>query len=245
MSPRVLGRTALAAALSLLLLLISLAASWFLFAKLNFLYPLWYEAVGIEAAIQKYGPRNAVKPGFERTNKAEQTRIFAALVESIHSSGTGLEELTYGGPDGQTIDKLLTEAEIIHLRDVAALVDQGKRVAMVSIILGVIVAGAMIVFGIPPPTMRHLGLGLVTVAVLAGGALLVVGPVKLFYWLHTVIFPENHQWFFYYEESLMSMMMKAPALFGPIAMELLAGAIIMWLIATAAMRRVPSLIGRG
>ena len=242
MTPRVLGRTALAASLSLLLLLISLAASWFLFAKLNFLYPLWYEAVGIEAAIKTYGPRNAVKPGFERTNKAEQTRIFAALVDSIHDSGEGLEELTYEEPDGQTIDKLLTEAELIHLRDVAALVDTGKRVATVSLILGLIVAGAMVVMGIPPPTMRHLGLGLLTVAVLGGAALLVVGPVKLFYWLHTVIFPADHQWFFYYEESLMSMMMKAPALFGPIAIELIAGAIVIWLIATAALRRLPGLI---
>lgn len=238
MSPRTLGRTALAATFSILLLLISLAASWFLFAKVNFLYPLWYEVVSIEAAIQKYGPRNAVKPGFEQTNKDEQTRIFAALIDSIHDSGKGLETLSYKDPDGKTIDKLLTEAEIVHLHDVAKLLHTGERVTMACLTLCLIVMGVMIALRIPPPTMRHLGVGLAAILVLAGIALLVVGPVKLFYWLHTVVFPGDHQWFFYYEESLMSMMMKAPALFGPIALELSVGSIVIWLIATAALRRL-------
>ena len=238
MNLRAIGRTALATTLSTLLLLLSLAASWLLFAQVNFLYPVWYDTIGLGEAIQKYGPRNPVKPGFERTDKTEQTRIFAALVDSIHSSGEGLEELSYRDPDGRTIDTLLTEAEIIHLRDVSALVDAGKRVATVCLILSLVVGAAMIVSGIPPPTMRHLGLGVLAIAALVGITLLVVGPVKLFYWLHTVIFPENHQWFFYYEESLMSMMMKAPALFGPIAAELLAGAVVIWLIATALLRRI-------
>ncbi len=56
---------------------------------------------------------------------------------------------------------------------------------------------------------------MLTVAILV----VVIGPVKVFYALHELLFPDGHQWFFYYQESLMSTMMKAPELFGWIAME--------------------------
>jgi hypothetical protein len=50
----------------------------------------------------------------------------------------------------------------------------------------------------------------------------VVGPVQVFYVLHELVFPAGHEWFFYYQDSLMSMMMQAPNLFGPIA--------VLWLV---------------
>ena len=49
-----------------------------------------------------------------------------------------------------------------------------------------------------------------------GLVLLIAGPTAVFYQLHIWIFPDDHQWFFYYQESLMSTMMKAPDLFGGI-----------------------------
>ncbi len=58
---------------------------------------------------------------------------------------------------------------------------------------------------------------------------MLIGPTKVFYWGHEVVFPENNQWFFYYEDSLMSTMMKAPALFGPIAGQLLFCTLILWM----------------
>jgi hypothetical protein len=58
---------------------------------------------------------------------------------------------------------------------------------------------------------------LVPLAAIATATLL-IGPVKAFYWLHTLVFPPGHEWFFYYEDSLMSTMMKAPDLFGYIAL---------------------------
>jgi hypothetical protein len=42
----------------------------------------------------------------------------------------------------------------------------------------------------------------------------------VFYGLHTWIFPPGHAWFFYYQDSLMTMMMKAPELFAYIALTL-------------------------
>ena len=46
---------------------------------------------------------------------------------------------------------------------------------------------------------------------------LLLGPEKIFNQLHIWAFPEDNQWFFYYEESLMSTMMKAPHLFAYIS----------------------------
>jgi hypothetical protein len=59
-----------------------------------------------------------------------------------------------------------------------------------------------------------------------------------FYWLHTVVFPSDHQWFFYYEESLMSTLMKAPYLFAPISIMLLLFALIMWTLHLVLLRKI-------
>jgi hypothetical protein len=40
--------------------------------------------------------------------------------------------------------------------------------------------------------------------------------------MHVWVFPADHQWFFYYQDSLMSTLMKAPYLFGYIAVALVA-----------------------
>jgi uncharacterized membrane protein len=57
-------------------------------------------------------------------------------------------------------------------------------------------------------------------------ALLTVGFREVFYAFHEAIFPPDHQWFFYYQDSLMSTMMKAPFLFGYIAAALVALALV-------------------
>ena len=48
-------------------------------------------------------------------------------------------------------------------------------------------------------------------------AVLMLFVQKLFNQLHVWAFPDDHQWFFYYEDSLMSTMMKAPVIFAYIA----------------------------
>jgi len=68
----------------------------------------------------------------------------------------------------------------------------------------------------PLPSGKRL-LSSAMLILLSCGALLLIGPEAIFNQLHIWIFPENHQWFFYYEESLMSTMMKAPDLFAYIA----------------------------
>ncbi len=56
---------------------------------------------------------------------------------------------------------------------------------------------------------------------------LVIGRARCFYQFHVWIFPDDHQWFFYYQESLMSTLMKAPVLFGYIAAVLVGLAVVL------------------
>jgi hypothetical protein len=57
-----------------------------------------------------------------------------------------------------------------------------------------------------------------------------LGAKKVFYQLHVWIFPEGHQWFFYYQESLMSTLMKAPDLFAGIGIAIFLGAILLFVL---------------
>jgi hypothetical protein len=78
------------------------------------------------------------------------------------------------------------------------------------------------------------------VVLLVSFIVILLGPTKIFYLAHEVVFPDKHQWFFYYEESLMSTMMKAPALFGPIALQLLILTILCWFAFLYCIKLIPS-----
>ena len=73
----------------------SLLASWQLLVSADFLYPLWYEVIGIDRTIAEYGPKNRYRDHFELTTRDERSRLFAAIVAAIHDGGRGLETLTY------------------------------------------------------------------------------------------------------------------------------------------------------
>jgi hypothetical protein len=106
------------------LLLVSLYLSWQALAAINFGYPLWYRLLNIEQTIETYGPQNPNRPNFESTDRAERERLFAAMVTAIHHHGEGLEALVYHDASGRPLGTFLTRAEIIHLQDVADLIDR-------------------------------------------------------------------------------------------------------------------------
>lgn len=193
--------------------------AWTSLSAADFMYPLWYRHLDIGATITYYGPRNLYKRGFEDTTAAERARLFGEIVDAVNEGGVGLEAIRYRDPQGRTIDRLLRPAEVVHLRDVADLVSAfrgsayGALLVLVVLVLGL--RRARVVFSI----RRALGavgaiLGLAALTVIA------LGPVEVFYALHRAVFPAQHQWFFYYEESLMTMLMKAPDIFGYIALAL-------------------------
>lgn len=193
--------------------------SWQTLAQVNFLYPIWHDYAGIGQNIDQYAPLNHYKPGFEATSDDTRKQLFAGIVDAIQHQGKGLSHLNYSFQN-QTI-MLLRPAEIIHLQDVANLISWLNQITLWLFIAWI----ALLIYYIKKPlnlpknnqAWYFLGAGLALIGVL----LWLFGAKEVFYQLHIWIFPNNHQWFFYYQDSLMSTMMKAPDLFGYIAIILL------------------------
>ncbi len=198
-------------------LVAALFIAWNLFAKVDFLYPVWHEVMDLEQTIQTYGPQNRYRDHFEQTDRAEQLRLFSHIVESIHQRGEGLEALSYHNPQGERLGTFLTEAEVVHLQDVAHLVMKFHLAGWLSILLSMLLLFLLYKRRAARPSLKEYLISAGIFAILSALALFAVGPKPLFYWLHTVAFPSNHQWFFYYQESLMTTMMQAPDLFAYIA----------------------------
>lgn len=202
---------------TLALVVAALFVTWRALAAVDFAYPVFYDLLGLGQTIERYGPQNDVRPGFHRTSRAERERVFGAIVHGIRHGGDGLEDIEYFTPDGRVIGRLLTPAEVRHLEDVAHLVGRFERLGWLSLGIVAALTAAAALRRERPPAARRLVQGTVGVAAVATLAVLVIGPKDVFYWLHEVVFPPDNQWFFYYQESLMSMMMRAPDLFGAIA----------------------------
>lgn len=221
----------------LLLPAAALAALWIAWRALalaDFLYPVFYDALDVHGHIQTFAPQNRYKADFGTTTREERLRLFGAIVDGIHASGEGLAELEYHRRDGQVIDTLLREPEVGHLQDVAKLVDRVVPIGWLAVAWTVAHLLLIRLFGWRVPSLTRL-LGTSLLAVLACvAAVLLIGARRVFYWFHEWVFPPDHPWFFYYQDSLMSTMMKAPDLFGAIAAALLAlglavYALLLWL----------------
>lgn len=210
----------------LLTFILSLVLSWVVLAKVDFAYPLLHDYAGIGKHIEFYGPLNPVRPHFEQTTAEERARLFHGIVESIHQHGEGLAALLYHDRNGQPVNTLLTEPEITHLIDVANLIDKARIAAVLALIAWGILLALLLRTQQQLPSMKQLLTALLGLGVVVAG-ILALGAERVFYQLHVWIFPEEHQWFFYYEKSLMSLMMKAPDLFGYIAVMLLVSAVLL------------------
>lgn len=216
-------------------LLGALFVAWRLVASVDYLYPALYEPAGIGAHIDRFAPENRYRNGFAKTTRDERQRLFAAIGRSIRDDGRGLESLSYHDPSGQRLGSLLRPPEIVHLRDVARLVGILELAGMVALL---VLALQIVVLRRRrrrlPPARRMLmmtGAGFLVTVI----AVLLIGAKKVFYALHDLIFPAENQWFFYYQDSLMSTMMKAPDFFAYVAATLAVIAIgLLWLMLFAA-----------
>ncbi len=209
-------------------LLVCIWLAWQLSAQFNFAYPVWYSALDIDQTISQTMPGHLYKKEFIFTDSKEHYRLFGEIVSSIQAGGQGLAEIRFYTPQGKKLGALLTESEIIHLQDVANLVDLLDWLVVGVVTICLALMSAIIYLQLPMPTVRKLGISLLATVVTATACILSFGAQTFFYWLHTVIFPAEHQWFFYYEESLMSTLMKAPDLFAPISIMLLVLGLLIW-----------------
>lgn len=216
MNPPLPLRIATGLGLGLSLLILALWLSWQALVPVDFGYGLAYRLMDIEQHVQRFGPQNRYKDDFERTTPAEQKRLFGAIVTAIQNDGDELRTIFYTTNDGRR-HTLLREAEAIHLQDVANLIDLFDKAALVSALLLAGIAGFLKVRQFPAPSIPQMLGGLGVLLLGCGLILLIAGPTNTFYWLHVQIFPDDHEWFFYYQDSLMTTLMKAPDLFGFIA----------------------------
>lgn len=216
---------------SLSALLTALFISWYLLASLNFGYSALYEWMNIDEHISHYGPQNRYRSSFETTTKNEHVRLFEQITIAIHNKGTGLAEIQYLNEQNQPIDTLLREPEVIHLQDVANLIEVVDALGLLAVAILLTISSYMLLSKQTLPNIKQQTIAVVSVSLLLALVVVIIGPVTVFYELHEWVFPENHQWFFYYQESLMTILMKAPDLFGYIAVLIvLLGLVIFTLI---------------
>lgn len=204
-----------------LLLWNSLFFAWQTLRAVDFGYPILYKVMSLNETIATFGPQNLYKKDFHLTSDEERFRIFSEIVRAIHNHGQGLAQIRYYDPQGREIDKLLRPSEVVHLQDVANLID---RLTTFSLW----VLGGMLVFGFVLVkraiairfSVNKVFVVSISACTAATAAVMVIGAEAVFYRWHTWVFPEGHQWFFYYQQSLMTTMMRAPDLFAAIAVLL-------------------------
>ncbi len=210
------------------LLLVALGMSWWLHAEFNYGYALWYDWLDLQAQIAEFGPQNRYILGFDSISPSAQQAAFNAIVHSIHNAGLGLEDIRFTDAYGVT-KALLREPEVVHLQDVAALIDW-LRVALLWI-AGFTATGLWLLRDrINEIQWRWQGGILLALLVALLTLLAIAGFEAVFYQLHHWIFPIGHEWFFFYQDSLMSTMMKAPDLFAGIGASMAALGLMIYVL---------------
>jgi uncharacterized membrane protein len=215
--------------LIVLALLLSIYVSWMANAELGYGYSWLYDVYQTDKHIEQYAPENRYRHDFEMTDSDEHKVIFQQIVESVHNNGKGLKSISYTA-NGKTYS-FLHRAEIIHLQDVALLINHIHIMAAMCLVLFMFlyVMPHFVSEGIIASTKGVISVFLIMVVVI-GLIFSIIGAKAIFYQFHIWIFPDNHQWFFYYQDSLMSTLMKAPDLFGGIAIQILVLGLIIFMI---------------
>ncbi|MCP8898906.1 DUF1461 domain-containing protein [Gilvimarinus xylanilyticus] len=194
--------------------------AWHLLAQVDFAYPQAYQALDIGAHIETYGPQNRYKDDFADTDKEQRLGLFHQINEAIHQDPDSLAEITYTTNTGKLV-ALLRPPEVVHLQDVAHLIDGVYAAGWSALLVLIATTLALRLQQAPLPHPRHVILTFTGAIALGALVVFAAGPKKVFYLLHTWVFPPEHPWFFYYQDSLMTTLMKAPDLFGFIAVLLL------------------------
>lgn len=211
--------------------------TWQLLAQVNFAYPLGYELLEIDQHIKRYGPENRYKPDFGQTTSTEHRQLFAEITDAVQNHGKGLADISYRLPDG-TYTPLMREAEIIHLQDVANLIDRFYWAGWIGIFLWLLLLILAYRQKRGFPALKKILAGFVLGLIAIASLVLLIGPQRVFYWLHIQIFPDEHEWFFYYQDSLMTTLMKAPDLFGFITVILMLVFTLLWALTVWGMTRI-------
>lgn len=208
-------------------LIVAFWLAWWILAQMNFSYRHWHGFGEMGPAIDRLSQTNVIKSGFEKTTLEQRSALFEEIMDCVHEGGAGLDALTFKVP-GEREQVLLTEAEIIHLKDVANLIQLGFYIALIALVLWL---AQWFYYGIRRAVLPSFRLQLITnlaFVALSTAVVFAIGPMKVFYQLHVWLFPPDNQWYFYFKESLMATLMYAPTFFGWVAIEWLIIALIVF-----------------
>ncbi len=192
---------------------VAVACAWILLASNEYFYGIWHDLGGIEEAINEFGPQNRYKSGFAETTRQERVRLFSEISKAVHNKGQGLEMIFYHSEALANPARMLRQAEIIHLRDVANLISLLTKCMTFVCILWVVFSGWSVYVKKELPAAKTQLNGFVVLLIVLAICIILFGWDNIFNQVHIWIFPDNHQWFFYYQDSLMSTLMWAPNLF--------------------------------
>ena len=209
-------------------LCLSLFLAWLILSAGNFFYPLLHDVTGVQDAVERNSTKNIYKRSFDETTRKQRAELFSQIVYGINHDGEGLEAIRYSSADGKPLGLLLRAPEITHLRDVANLLNTFRKTATIAGAVFFVVAMLFYCKRLNIRKPRYLLAGTVIVTLAALLIISLAGTKEVFYQWHTLVFPQGHQWFFYYDESLMTLLMKAPDLFAWIAAILLILALVMF-----------------
>jgi lipoprotein signal peptidase len=231
--------------LTLALLISCLYMSWQILSQANFLYDQIYDHNDLENHINEYAALNRNgKESFALTDKAERVQIFNDIAREINTGGEGLATISFVGAGEATRTPFLIAEERDHLRDVANLVTSLKP-------LGAVLASLLIAFYCfcwyykvsrfqylwrPSGILVSL-FQIATLAVVCVAITFALGPQQTFYLLHDWAFSDKAQWYFYFEDSLMTTLMPE-VVFGNIASLIAILTIFNWLLINFILRRL-------
>ena len=231
--------------LTLALLVSCLYVSWQVLSQANFLYDQIYEHNNLEAHVNEFAPLNRNgKESFALTSKTERVRVFGDIAREINTGGGGLGSITYTPAGADAATPFLVEAERDHLQDVANLVSSLKPIGAVIASLLIVFYGFCWYYKISRylyfwrPSSIFVSLTqIAAVAVLCVAVTFAIGPQQTFYLLHEWAFSDKAQWYFYFEDSLMTTLMPE-IVFANIAALLGILTVLTWLVANFVLRRI-------
>ena len=231
--------------LTLALLVSCLYVSWQVLSQANFLYDQIYEHNNLEAHVNEFAPLNRNdKESFALTSKTERVRVFGDIAREINTGGGGLGSITYTPEGADAATTFLVEAERDHLQDVAYLVSSLKPIGAVIASLLIAFYGFCWYYKVSryqyfwrPSGVFVSIFQIATVAALCAAITFALGAQQTFYLLHEWAFSDKAQWYFYFEDSLMTTLMPE-IVFANIAALLGILTVLTWLLANFVLRRI-------
>ena len=216
--------------LAITVFFICLVSSWHLLSRVNFFFDTIYDVHQIESHIAEFAPQNRQnRSDFELTSKDERVRIMKRILIAVNSKGAGLENIKYFNLDGAPINNFLTLAEVEHLKDVSILLQLMNRVAIVLLIFLILILLLAKKYRKTIPQLFVLIRSMGCFVFIISGLIFFLGPLVVFNKLHEWIFYGKSQWSFYYQDSLMTTLLKAPETFATMAILMTILALTFWI----------------